>query len=275
MTAQNTGRPIPLPAVLALSSPAAYETRQVAERLRRGSGLSSSRLAQRGSDQAVKGDRATADMSSMVLKRSPAAGLAAGAAIIGLVLLLSSGGRHNKQTPSPASPPAALRASSFTTSYETGWRLTTKRSPTGAARYALSSSRTPPNSLGIPPAGALGITIDEIPISLAKSLHLGGAAPDAAAARQSMLTLLPHAVGTPARAEHVARVAAPHAVLLDGAQAAEEAYTYRYAGRENVQVDVLSRHQGRLFLVELDAEPSLAQASRSALAAVTGGWRWG
>jgi hypothetical protein len=202
----------------------------------------------------------------MDLRQRPLAlALAAVLAIAALLLLRPWGGdRHT----------ATLEGGSFSTAYQAGWVLRARRGPTGAARYQLSSTGAPVSGLGIGSAGTIGITIDEMPISSLAVLHLAGASADPAAASQSAIELLPHAVGTPAGAEDLARVEFPHAITLDGADAAREAYTYSWAGRENLQVDILSHRGGRLYLLELDAEPAVAPAGQAALEAITGDWRW-
>jgi hypothetical protein len=205
----------------------------------------------------------------MDLRQSPAA-LALAAAVLAIAaLLLLRPWDGDRQT-----APQTLNGDSFTTAYEAGWGLTVRHGPTGTARYQLSSTGAPVNGLGIAPARTIGITIDEMPVSSLAVLHLAGAGPDPAAASQSAVELLPHAVGTPSGAEGVATADSAHATTLDGADAAEEAYTYSLAGRDNVQVDILSRHEGQLVLLELDAEPAVAGAGQAALEAIAGEWRW-
>jgi hypothetical protein len=210
----------------------------------------------------------------------PAAVLAVFAAVLVIVLLATSSGRkpHAPAQPGPrraaSARPQLLRAATFMTPYPGGYELTVRHGPLGAVRYELSSSGVHENAVEIPPAGTVAVTIDETPIVLFKRLHLAGALPDDAAAGQTLLQLMPNFVGTPATAKHVAHVLRVRATKLAGRPAAEEAYAYSYEGRENVQVDVLSRRRGQVVNIELDAEPALAAASRSALEAITGGWRW-
>lgn len=167
-----------------------------------------------------------------------------------------------------------LNGGSFTIAYPAGWDLTARRGPTGAVRYQLSSTGAPISGLGIGPAGTIGITIDEMPISTLAVKHLTGTSADPAASSQNAIELLPHAVGTPVGAEDLARAEFPHAITLDGADAAREAYTYSWAGHTNMQVDILSHLGGRLFLLELDAEPAVAHAGQTALEAIIQDWRW-
>ncbi|HEV2980272.1 MAG TPA: hypothetical protein VGX51_02470 [Solirubrobacteraceae bacterium] len=168
-----------------------------------------------------------------------------------------------------------LTGDAFVTAYPQGWTLAVKRKPALGARYQLSSTGAQVSGLGIPPAGTIGVTIDETPASTLSRYHLAGAKPDAVALSQNATQLLPNVVGTPRAAESVVRVEAPRRTRLDGADAAEEAYTYTYASLPNVQVDVLSHHGDKIVLVELDTEPGLGAAGQAALAAITGDWRWG
>jgi hypothetical protein len=175
---------------------------------------------------------------------------------------------------SAAGPVRLLRTASFTAGYDRGWTLSSRRSPLGAMRYQLSSTGAPVSLLGIPARGGIGITVDELPLSVLAGRGGSEAQLAATVGRLSPLALLPDFVGTPRGARELARDFAPHIAKLGGVAAAEETYTYSYAGRANVQVDVLSRHASRVVLIELDAEPQLAAASERALEKLTGGWRW-
>ena len=167
-----------------------------------------------------------------------------------------------------------LQSGSFVTSYPSGWRLTVSNGRSGAERYQLSSNGAPVNGLGVGPAGTIGITIDQMPISSLGEIHLAGGHPDPAAASQSSIELLPHSVGTPAGAQDIVRTESPNAIYLDGADAAREAYRYTWGGHSNLQVDILSHRGGQLFLLELDAEPALVQQGQAALEGITSDWRW-
>jgi hypothetical protein len=213
--------------------------------------------------------------------------LAAVAVVVAAVLLLTMG--HSSEpaptVPSPVKPsPSASSASSasssqsarvssptrttkldarmFSTRYPTGWSVMTAQRR-GAVRYQLSSNGKTINGLDIGPAGTVGVTI----LETAPSRVVG-------AFSRGIPALLPLIVGTPRTAEGVTRTAAPRAVTLDGAQAAEESYAYMYGGRENVQSDVLARRGDRLVLVELDGEPTAARAAEADFEALMRGWRW-
>jgi hypothetical protein len=147
-------------------------------------------------------------------------------------------------------------------SYPVGWHLSSARA-NGAARFQLSTTGAPIGSLGIGPAGTVGVTVDE---SRPES-RLRAFAHDAA-------RLLPLSVGTPRGALDVALSAPARTVQLDGVEAAEESYTYSYGGRQNVQSDVLALRGERLVLVELDGEPSAARSAQAGFAALMSSWRW-
>ena len=211
-------------------------------------------------------------------------------AVVGAALLLmpSRGGPPavpvTPVTPAPRAPattratPArltALRGGSFTTSYTAGWHLSSRRARSvSAAMYKLSSTGSQPNNLGIPPAGTVAITIDEYPASLLAAAHLAGAPPDRDTAKQSTVQLLPHVVGTPGRAQGVILADPPSRSSLGGAEAALESYVYTYRGVGDVQVNVLSRHKGRIASIELDTQPALASEGQAELEVIDEHWRW-
>jgi len=168
----------------------------------------------------------------------------------------------------PSATVQALRAPSFATAYEPGWTLTSKVGPDGATRHQLSSTGAPIDGLGLPPSGAVGITIDEGPLSGVLDRRF------LSLADKSVLALLRLTVGTPRGAREVTLAGAPRATTLGGVQAAEEAYTYFYEGRQNTQVDVLSKRDGHSVLIELDAEPALSRQSKAALELLVTDWRW-
>jgi hypothetical protein len=224
----------------------------------------------------LKASTGAVDTGHMDVRRMAlAAGLLAAVAAVAATLLLSAPRttQHHAGI-QPQTGTQALNGTGFATSYPPGWGLTVKPGPLGLVAYQLSSTRAPINGLGIPPAGAIGITISETPTAALKVLHLTGARPDTAVARQSPVELLPNVVGTPGLAARVTRTESPHPTTLGGAAAAEESYAYTFAGHENIQIDVLCRHGSGIVLVELDAEPALAQESQAALETITQQWGW-
>ncbi|HTU77164.1 MAG TPA: hypothetical protein VMF09_00235 [Solirubrobacteraceae bacterium] len=158
---------------------------------------------------------------------------------------------------------ATLAAGSFTARYPAAWRLSAKRARSGAVEYHLSSTGAPIDNLGIGPAGTVGVTIDETPGSARVSASKAGA--------PGLLALV---VGTPELARGVTRTSNPRTISLDGEEAGEESYEYTYAGRQNVQSDVLARRGDRLVLVELDAEPAVARANQAGFELLMRGWSW-
>jgi len=165
---------------------------------------------------------------------------------------------------------ASIQAPSFIAPVPAGWTVRARANAKGAHQFQLGSGRAPINGVGIGPAGTVAVTVTEYsPQALANGRIAGRPA-----GGYSAVALLPLLVGQPARAEGVQVGQHPTAALLAGAPAAEEAFFYGYRGRENLQVDVIAKHDGRLFMIELDAEPHLAAASKRALSEILGGWRF-
>jgi hypothetical protein len=207
--------------------------------------------------------------------------LAAVAVLVAVVVLLTTGHAH-EQTPAPSVPATprvgsshavtarvqtqagekTLHARLFNAPYPGDWSVSTAQRR-GAIRYQLTSTGRAIDNLDIGPAGTVGVTILETAPSRAIGAFTHGAS-----------ALLPLIVGTPRTAAGVTRTAAPRAISLDGAPAAEESYTYMFSGRENVQSDVLARRGDRLVLIELDGEPSAASSAEAGFEALTRGWRW-
>ncbi len=193
--------------------------------------------------------------------------LVAGAAAV-FVLMPSKHDASAQGT--PAASTTSINTASFTLPVPTGWTVREHSNGKGANQFQLGSTKAQINGLGIGPGGTVAVTITEYtPAVLAKGRIAGKPASTYSAA-----ALLPFTVGQPASAEgvQVGQHATP--TTLDGAQAGEEAFFYGYKGRANLQVDVLAKHGGRLFLVELDAEPRLQATSKSALSQILGGWRF-
>jgi len=175
-------------------------------------------------------------------------------------------------TPSTTASTTSLHTPSFTTSVPTGWTVRERSNAAAgdAHQFQLGSTKGSINGVGIGPAGTVAVTITEYgPRTLARGRIAGKPADGYTPA-----ALLPFVVGQPATAEGVQIGQRPTPITLAGAQAAEEAFFYGYRSRENLQVDVVAKHAGRLFLTELDAEPRLAAASKSALSQILGGWRF-
>ncbi len=193
--------------------------------------------------------------------------LVAGAAAV--FLLMPS--KHDAAAQStPAVSTTSIHTASFTVPVPAGWTVREQSNAKGAHQFQVGSTKATINGVGIGPGGTVAVTITEYtPAVLSKGKIAGKPAGSYSAA-----ALLPFTVGQPARAEGVQVGQPPTATTLDGAQAGEEAFSYGYKGRANLQVDVIAKHAGRLFLVELDAEPRLQATSKSALSQILGGWHF-
>lgn len=177
---------------------------------------------------------------------------------------LTAGGPHN--APSGA---RTLTAGSFTASYPPSWSASSARA-SKARSYRLSSTGARIGSVGIGPAGTVGVTIYEIglPRALVASSGKGSSA------SADGLELLRRVVGVPRGAHGVTRTEAPRATSLDGVPAVEESFAYTFAGRANVQSDVLARRGAQVVVVELDGEPAAARSQEPAFEGLFRSWRW-
>ena len=193
--------------------------------------------------------------------------LAAVIAIVAIVVVATMGSGTHAGPSAPSTPVqvqsavGTIHGQGFSASAAAGWKLTVPARAGTDVRYQLSSTGAAIDSLGLPPAGTIGITIDAFPSVPAR-------------ASETPIALLRHTVGTPRGAVGIASAGAPRAVRVAGAAAAEKALTYTYERFSNVQVDVIARHGRRTYLIELDAEPSLGAESRSALELLFSSWRW-
>jgi hypothetical protein len=187
-----------------------------------------------------------------------------------VLLLMPSKGGSSTQSPSTPIPAASIHAPSFSAPVPAGWTVRAQANAKGAHQFKLGSTAAVINGVDIGPAGTVAVTATEYGPEVLTRGHIHGRP----VSSYTPVALLPYTVGQPARAEGVQVAEHPTATQLAGAKAGEEAFFYRYGGRENLQVDVLAEHAGHLFLVELDAEPRLQATSRSALSQILGGWRF-
>ncbi len=194
-------------------------------------------------------------------------------AVIAAALLVASSRPSGSSGGAQTASAPVLSAASFTTSYESGWSLTSASGPHGSRRYQLSSNGAPVSPVGFPVVGGAAITIDEAPLSLLAHGQLPNANPIRKAKRLTTVQLLPELLGAPKGAEAISRTALRQ-IALGGAQAGEDSYVYIDEDRELVQVDVLAEHGGRIVHVELVSEPGLAPAGQEALRTITGRWIW-
>ena len=187
----------------------------------------------------------------------------------GVFFLLPSSHSAGDQ-PSTAAPSTLIQAPSFTAPVPGGWTVRARANSKGTHQFQLGSTKAPINGVGIGPAGTVALTITEYgPQALTRGRIAGKPA-----GSYSPVALLRYVVGQPARAEGVQVGQHPTATVLAGAQAGEEAFFYGYRSRMNLQVDVIAKRNGHLFLIELDAEPRLETTSKAAVSEVLGGWRF-
>jgi hypothetical protein len=181
-----------------------------------------------------------------------------------VALLTLSRGTHAGQA-------SSIQAASFDAALPAGWVVVQDRSNAKGARgLHLSSTGAPIDGLGIGPDGTAAITIAESAPNLLDKATIGGRP----ASSISPAKMLPLVIGQPAQAVSVVTNEKPTSISLDGAPAAEAAFGYGFEGRSMMQVDVIAEHGGRLFTVELDAEPALARQSTAAWLQVLSSWRW-
>jgi hypothetical protein len=186
------------------------------------------------------------------------------AAATGAALVVTLAGSASGSVSTPAS---SLQGTAFTSAYPKGWTVRITRPIAGVTTYALTPSGVTLNSVGIPPAGSLGITIAEYSVATL-------AAEDPIPMPKDALKLLRYVIGTPRSATGESSSVALHETSLDGAAAAATTYTYTYGGVGNVQSDVVSRHGQELASIELNAEPALAPQGKTMLDAFIARWRW-
>jgi hypothetical protein len=218
-------------------------------------------------------------MSRNQVLAAAALALVVGAAAV--FVLMPSGHQADAQGSSSAAPGSSsgatavtsttwLHAASFTAPVPAGWTVREQSNAKGTHQFQLGSTKASINGVGIGPAGTVAVTITAYSPQALTHGHIAGKP----ASTYSPAALLAYVVGQPAQAEGVQVGQHPTATTLAGAPAAEEAFFYGYRSRENLQVDVIAKHAGRLYMVELDAEPRLRTASESALSQILGGWRF-
>jgi hypothetical protein len=187
--------------------------------------------------------------------------LIAGAAV---ALTAVACGSASAAAPTPTT--RILDATGFSALFPSTWSMTTK-TVKGATEYELSSNGAL-NASGVPKAGAIGITIQEVPYAVA----IASGAPNPATATPTQL--VNGMVGTPPSATGVKVTYALHAVSFAHDIAYGLTLTYDSAGTPNLQEDVVDRHASVLYLVELDAEPTLKAAGDAAVATLMKTWYW-
>ena len=81
-------------------------------------------------------------------------------------------------------------------------------------------------------------------------------------------------IGTPPGATAITVAAPAHRVSFAGDTAYGMTLTYTASGTPNVQEDLVVIHATSVYLVELDAEPSLQASGEVAMKTVTTTWGW-
>jgi hypothetical protein len=168
-----------------------------------------------------------------------------------------------------AAPPAltqVLYGSGFAVQYPVSWSTKTQSSQ-GVTAYELSSHGSL-NASGVPAAGAIGVTVQVVPLS---ALSAGGVKN---LANLTPAQLMSGVVGTPPNALGVKVTSAIHGVHFSGDSAAAMTITYTTGGISNVQEDEIDKHGTNVYLVELDTEPSTKAAGEAFVASLMKSWTW-
>jgi hypothetical protein len=175
-----------------------------------------------------------------------------------------------------------LHGGSFTSSIDARWTVVARKGSRGSESLALSSTVAGLDAEGIPPAGAIGITIIESPsFALRRRARLGPlravqeVQPTGGGTRaEQAIALMSQVVRTPSSAQGVVHSGLPRFRTLSGASAAEESYEYVYDGRGNIQVDVVARHAGEIYFIELDTELARIAQGEASFSRLLHDWRW-
>ena len=175
-----------------------------------------------------------------------------------------------------------LRGGSFTSTIDARWKVVVRTGLRGFETLTLTSTAAALDQQGVPPAGAIGITIIESPVS-ALSQHASASprlevreaqATGGAIQAEQAIALMSRVVRTPAGAQGVEHSGLPRFRTLSGASAAEESYEYLYGGRGNVQVDVVARHGGEIYFIDLDTELARIVDGEASFSRLLRDWRW-
>ncbi|MFY9717445.1 MAG: hypothetical protein WAK40_05870, partial [Thermoplasmata archaeon] len=166
----------------------------------------------------------------------------------------------------PQSPVTGGRP--FTTVTPAQWRISMTLPYPGVTDYQLTSSGSSiTGGEVLPPPGTIEIQIEDFtPASV--ETFVGPRA-----GTQSPIRLLRYQ-HEPRGASDVVRSVAPHGLSLGGVAAAGQSYTYAYAGRRDVQTELVSRRAGDIVSIEVDSGPSLKASAASALSTIVANWHW-
>ena len=159
-----------------------------------------------------------------------------------------------------------LNVTGFSALYPESWSVKTQ-TRRGATQYQLSSHGLLSDA-GVPKPGAIGITIQAVPfavIEASRSVNPSTWTPT---------ELVNDTIGTPPGATAVTVATPAHRVSFAGNTAYGMTLTYTSSGTSNVQEDLVVIHATSVYLVELDAEPSLRASGEAAMKTVTTTWGW-
>jgi hypothetical protein len=159
-----------------------------------------------------------------------------------------------------------LNGSGFSALYPESWSLA-KQAMKGATQYQLSSRGTL-STAGVPKPGAIGITIQVVPFAVIQAA--GRSNP----ATWTPVQLVNGTIGTPPGATTVKVSVPAHGVSFADGTGYTVNFTYSVAGTPNVQEDLVEVHAKVVYLVELDAEPTLQALGEAAMKTLTTTWGW-
>lgn len=214
--------------------------------------------------------------------------MAALAAALGAAALIVSGAISSSNG---RARERALRGGSFKSAIDASFKVVAHSGVPGSQTWALSSTGARLDAEGIPPAGAIGITLAEsaTPATGAREGEAANAeglreaaaqpqpeapAPSERARAESAIALMLRVVRTPSGAQAVEASQLPRYRMLAGANAAEVSYEYMYRGHGNVQVDVVARRAGKVYFIELDTQLARLAQGEAALTRLLSAWRW-
>jgi hypothetical protein len=169
----------------------------------------------------------------------------------------------------PASALAAttLKSPDWKTRYPSDWGRT-KEKRSADVKYTLTRPGTTVRQLGLPEApGGAAITVASYRASSLRKTFKR-----AIPTRSSRLLKL--MVGVPRDAQGVHKTQKQHAVRLGGVRASAVTYAYTFAGRQNVQYDIVARRGHTCLLLELNMDPAIGDAGLAPWRSLRSSWRW-
>jgi hypothetical protein len=191
---------------------------------------------------------------------------AALAAALAAALVLALGGSAPRAL-------TLLRGATFTSVVPAGYALTRTYPLPGFEKFQLTAgaaaAQLPLASAAVPPAGAIELTVSDVPLSVAAT-----ASHNARLALLPPLALLPLVVKLPGRARHVVASQPLHSTTLAGQAAAAITYIYTDHGVANVQSDIVTRRGSQLVGLELSSEPALRARALAAERTLLAHWSW-